>query len=44
LNLHEFFNFVSKQPRLKRQQMLPFYAFAGKLNNFQERVAEGIHF
>jgi hypothetical protein len=44
LNLHEFFNFGSKEPRLKRWQMLPFYAFAGKLNTIQERVAERIHF
>jgi hypothetical protein len=29
LNRHEFFNFVIREPRLKRRQMLPFYAFAG---------------
>jgi hypothetical protein len=28
---HEFFNFATEQPSLKQQQMLPFYAFVGKL-------------
>jgi hypothetical protein len=44
LKLREFFNFAAKQPRLKLHQMLPFYAFAGKLKNFQKRVAAKLHF
>jgi hypothetical protein len=42
--LREFFNFVGAQPSSKLQQMLSFYAFAGKLNNFPGCVAERIHF
>ncbi|HEX4408755.1 MAG TPA: hypothetical protein VH206_08285 [Xanthobacteraceae bacterium] len=38
------FNFLSFQPRLKRKQMLTFWAFAGKLLNFQKRVAAMLHF
>jgi hypothetical protein len=44
LKLREFFIFAAKQPRLKLHQMLPFYAFAGKLKNFQKRVAAKLHF
>jgi hypothetical protein len=44
LNLHEFFNFVTQQPRLKLQQMLTFYAFAGQLKNLSAGVARRIHF
>jgi hypothetical protein len=36
---HEFFNVATEQPSLKRQQMLPFYAFVGKLRTFLESVA-----
>jgi hypothetical protein len=40
---HEFFNFATEQPSLKRQQMLPFYAFVGKLRTFLESVAARLH-
>jgi hypothetical protein len=40
---HEFFNFATEQPSLKRQQMLPFYAFVGKLYTFLESVAGRLH-
>jgi hypothetical protein len=40
---HEFFNFPSEQPSLKREQMLPFYAFVGKLCTFLESVAARLH-
>src|SRR5215472_15778726 len=43
LKLHEFLNFASDQPRLKRRQMLPFYAFVGKLHSLSTTVATGIH-
>jgi hypothetical protein len=33
-----------KQPSLKRWQMLPFYAFAGKLKRFLSGVADKLHF
>jgi hypothetical protein len=33
-----------KQPSLKRQQMLPFYAFATKLQSLLLGVAETPHF
>jgi hypothetical protein len=41
---HEFFNFPSEQPSLKREQMLPFYAFVGKLCTFLESVAARRHY
>jgi uncharacterized protein (DUF427 family) len=41
--LHEFFNFDTQQPSLKRRQMLPFYAFVGKLYTFLESVAGRLH-
>jgi hypothetical protein len=41
--LNEFLNFASEQPRLKRRQMLPFYAFVGKLHSLSKTVATGIH-
>jgi hypothetical protein len=40
---HEFFNFATEQPSLKQRQMLPFYAFVGKLNTFSESVAGRLH-
>jgi hypothetical protein len=44
LNLHEFFNLATQEPSLKHQQMLTFYAFAGKLKSFHDSVARGLHF
>jgi hypothetical protein len=41
--LHEFFNFATQQPSLNRQQMLPFYAFVGKLCTFLKGVAAWLH-
>jgi len=41
--LHEFFNFATEQPSLKRRQMLPFYAFVGKLCTFLKSVAARLH-
>jgi hypothetical protein len=43
LKLRKFFNFATKLPRLIRRQMLPFYAFVGKLHTLLETVAAGIH-
>jgi hypothetical protein len=40
---HEFFNFPRQQPSLKPEQMLPFYAFVGKLYTFFESVAGRLH-
>jgi hypothetical protein len=31
-----------EQPSLNQQQMLPFYAFVGKLETFLKTVADGI--
>jgi hypothetical protein len=39
VNFREFFNFGCKQPSLKRQQVLTFYAFAGQLRRFLGSVA-----
>jgi hypothetical protein len=39
----EFFNFATAQPRLNREQVLPFYAFVGKLHTLLKTVADGIH-
>src|SRR5690242_6530597 len=43
LKLHGLFNFAIEQPRLKRRQVLPFYAFVGKLHTLLKTVAAGIH-
>src|SRR5262249_28453991 len=42
LKVPKFFNFVTKPPRSNRRQMLPFYAFVGKLYSLSNSVAVGI--
>src|SRR6516165_10596584 len=41
-NFVNFSMFATEQPRLNREQMLPFYAFVGKLHTLSRSVAVGI--
>jgi hypothetical protein len=41
--LAKYFSFATAQPSLNPRQMMPFYAFVGKLHTLSKSVAAGIH-